>query len=364
MYVVTNRKVNKRKEGLEVFGDTPNPVGPNELRLVKVTKQGSRYETELLDDKLTLTEVRELKRRFGLDIDEREDWFASLRVACEIMEQAVRDKRHLLIYVHGYNNDLKDVLDTAEALEALYGVIVVPFSWPANGGGPVSGTMAYLDDKQDARVSMDALNRFFAKVHFYHEKLTKARRSELWLRAVEEDEHRDNRGAVRERFSELLHEDCTVTLNLMCHSMGNYVLKYALQPSAAASSKLIFENVSLVAADANNEDHQTWVERIQVRNRLYIVINENDYALAWARRKPGVEQRARLGHYLKNLIARNAHYIDITRADAVGNAHGYFTGGPVESNAALKALFQAAFQGGRAEEQLAYSADINAYRLT
>jgi hypothetical protein len=46
-------------------------VGPNELRLVKVTKQGSHYTTELLTDKLTQAEVRELKRRHALDIDER-----------------------------------------------------------------------------------------------------------------------------------------------------------------------------------------------------------------------------------------------------------------------------------------------------
>ncbi|HSO84673.1 alpha/beta hydrolase [Thiocapsa sp.] len=179
MFVVTNRKVNTRKEGLDLFGDTPNTVGPNELRLVKVTKQGSHYTTELLADRLTQAEVRELKRRHALDIDERADWYASLRVACDLMEQAAREKRHLLVYVHGYNNDMKDVLGTAEALQAIYNVIVLPFSWPANGGGAVSGTAAYLD-------------------------------------------------------------------------MGNYVLKYALRPSAAAAAKLIFDNVSLVAADANN----------------------------------------------------------------------------------------------------------------
>jgi esterase/lipase superfamily enzyme len=363
MYVVTNRKVNGREKGLKVFGDTPNPVGPNELRLVKVTKRESDYETELLDDQLTKTEVRSLKKRYDLDIDEREDWFASLRVACDLMEQAASEKRHLLIYVHGYNNDMRDVLSTAEAIEALYGVIVVPFSWPANGGGAISGTLAYRDDQRDARVSMDALNRFLAKVHFYHEKLTEARRRAAWQRAVNEDANRGNRDAIRKRYSELLYADCKITLNLLCHSMGNYVLKYALRPGAADAAKLIFDNVSLVAADANNEDHPTWVERIQVRNRLYVVINENDFALAWARRKPGAEQRARLGHYLKNLVARNAYYLDVTRAEDVGNAHNYFTGEPVERNRALKDLFQAAFAGGRAEESLQYAADTNVYRL-
>jgi esterase/lipase superfamily enzyme len=364
MYVVTNRKVNTRKEGLDLFGDTPNTVGPNELRLVKVTKQGSHYTTELLADRLTQAEVRELKRRHALDIDERADWYASLKVACELMEQAAREKRHLLIYVHGYNNDMRDLMGTAGALEALYDVIVVPFSWPANGGGTVTGTAAYLEDKRDARVSMDALNRFLGKVGFYLETLTEARRRVFWEQATADDQGRGNRGAIQARYAHLLDEDCKVTVNLMCHSMGNYVLKYALQPSAAASAKLIFDNVSLVAADANNENHQSWIERIQVRNRLYVVINENDFALGWARRKPGQEQGPRLGHYLKNLTARNTRYLDITHADAVGNAHGYFAGEPVARNARLKTLFKDAFEGGRAEDRLPYAADINAYRLS
>ncbi|MBK1721739.1 alpha/beta hydrolase [Thiocystis violacea] len=365
MYVVTNRKLyegRNRRDGLEVFGDEPSEKGPNELRLVSVTKQAGGYETEPLDAKpLTRTEVRELKRRYRLDIDERADWYASLRVACDLMDRAAREKKHLLVFVHGYNNDMSDVLGTAEAIEALYDVIVVPFSWPANGGGLLSGTTAYLSDKRDARVSMDALNRFFEKIQLYHGKLTEARRSELWEQALAE--HPDNPSRAQEHFSELLYGDCKVTVNLLCHSMGNYVLKYALRPSSAMARNLVFDNVALVAADTNNLEHASWVEAIQTRNRLYITINEDDLALGWSRRKPGEEQLERLGQYLKNLEARNAWYVDVTGAEAVGNAHGYFTGTPVTGNATLKAFFTAAFEGGRAEAVLRYESDINAYRL-
>lgn len=362
MYVVTNRQVNPRRSGLRIFGKTPNDSGPNELRLVEVVRQGSDYQVALLKDRLTRTEVRELKQRHALDLDERGEWYASLRVACELMERAAREQRHLLVFVHGYNNDMKDVLETAEALEALYNVIVVPFSWPANGGGPVSGTSAYLRDKQDARASMDALNRFIEKVGQYHELLTRPRRDRLWQQAQAEDDERGNFEGMHARFSDLLAQDCQVKLSLMCHSMGNYVLKYALQPGAAAARTLIFDNVALVAADTNHDGHATWVERIQVRNRLYIVINENDFALNWSRRKPGDAQRVRLGHYLRNLVARNAYYIDVTHARGVGNSHGYFRDKPVEQNPALRDLFHAAFEGGRAEEALVFAPNLNVYR--
>jgi hypothetical protein len=86
--------------------------------------------------------------------------------------------------------------------------------------------------------------------------------------------------------------------------------------------------------------------------------------LAWSRRKPGGEQLERLGAHLKNLVARNARYIDVTGAQGVGNAHSYFAGGPVDRNAALKTFFAAAFEGGRGEDALRYAADVNAYRVS
>ena len=363
MFVVTNREIKnpKRYTGLDIFGPRPNPKGPNELRIIEITKQGDDYLTEPVPDRLKIDEARALKRSFRLDIDERQVRHGSLRLACEIMRQAAQQQRHVLVYVHGYNNDMSDVVKTVEEIEALYKVIVLPFSWPADGGGVVSGTTAYLNDKQDARASMDALNRFLEKLQFFHSKLVQARKDELWEKAS--GAFPTNHTAAQQRFAELLDADCKVSLNMLCHSMGNYVLKYALRPTQAASKQLIFDNISLVAADDNNEAHAAWVEQLQVRNRLYITINENDFALEWSRRKPGDEQKARLGRYLKQLTARNARYIDVTGAEAVNNAHNYFTGKPVQRNAALKTLFSQALEGGRAEEGLDYAVDINAYRL-
>jgi esterase/lipase superfamily enzyme len=365
MYVVTNREIRspRRYQGLDIFGSEPNPKGPNELRIVEVTPDGAGgYIAEPVPDELTLREARALRRAYRMDIDERIYRYGSLRVACSLMEQARTERRHVLVYVHGYNNDMHDVVRTCEALEALYGVIVLPFSWPANGGGVVAGTAAYLNDKQDARASMDALNRFLGKLQFFHEKLTEARKDELWAQAAVE--HPDNPSAAQQRFAELLDADCQITLNMLLHSMGCYLLKYALRPSSAASRELIFDNITLAAADANNAAHEVWVEELRVRNRLYITINENDFALEWSRRKPGDEQLARLGDYLLNLIATNARYLDVTRADAVGNAHNYFTGEPVQRNQGLKGMFFRALTGGRAEDRdMTFESDVNAYRL-
>ncbi|MFV0278994.1 MAG: alpha/beta hydrolase, partial [Parahaliea sp.] len=287
--------------------------------------------------------------------------YASLKVACELFERARKEQRHLLFFVHGYNNDMGDILRTARKLEKLYGVIVVPFSWPANGGGAVSGTLSYLSDKDDARTSATAFQRATGLIYKYHTLLTQGLQARLLKQAC--DKHPDNGEQIQALFTRLLERECKVTLNLLCHSMGNYLAKYAICPSGSALRELVFDNVALVAADTNNLNHKNWVDNFQTRNRLYVVINENDAALKWSRRKPGEEQLARLGQYTRNLDATNANYIDLTPSKGVGSDHSYFKDKPVAGNAALKRMFRLMFDGGSAEDNLNYHADRNLYRL-
>jgi hypothetical protein len=370
MVVITNRRIYDEAQGLDKFGKKPaekilNEHGANELRLLTVAKNKNAkgYTVKLLKDKLSKAEVERLKKTYQIDIDSSVAWYSSLLVACDLMVQARRENKNILLYVHGYNNDLGDILETAERMEALYNVIVVVFSWPANGGGPVSGTAAYLSDKRDARASCDALNACIHKIDEYHRLLTEGWQKKLWKNAGRK--FPNNPSAAQEYFSRMLDKDCKVSLSLVCHSMGNYLLKKAvLATGRAPATQLVFDNISLVAADANNEGHEAWVGRLKVRNRLYVVINENDFALAWSRRKPGEEQLARLGHYLKNLSACHARYIDVTHVKGVGNSHGYFQWAPDRDTemAVLKPLFSALFEGGVVEETLHYCADIKAYR--
>jgi len=361
MYVVTNRSMKRSAKGLDAFGSVPSSRGPNELRIVRVVRKSGHYDVELLRDRLTRQCVRDLSDDYDLALDVDGPWHASLQLACDLFSRARREKKHILVFVHGYNNDVEDVLQTAMELERQYNVIVLPFTWPANGGGALAGTAAYLDDKQDARASAGALNRFIGKLKNHHELLTRGRRKQFMDKA--EMRFPQNPERARQYYMQLIDRDCRVSINLLCHSMGNYLLKYALKPGNSALAQLVFDNVSLVAADANNKDHAAWLERVQVRNRVCVVINENDSALKWSRRKPGQQQLARLGHYLKNLVAENTFYIDVTGAGHVGDEHSYFRGKAVRKNSRLAGLFASLFEGGKAETALAYRADINAYVL-
>ena len=167
MYVITNRKLREEK-GLGVFGETPNSNGPLELRLLKVLRRDDTWQTSEVDDLLFVDEVKSLKKKFNLNIDVTQEWHGSLRVACELFERSREEKKSILLFVHGYNNDVEDVLITAAKLEETHGVIAVPFTWPANGGGALTGTIAYKSDKSDARASEGALNRTVEKIQFFH----------------------------------------------------------------------------------------------------------------------------------------------------------------------------------------------------
>lgn len=359
MYFITNRQIDTSKRGYAKFTKHPNEKGPNELQAVEINGVNPP-QIKLLNDRLSKIEVKRFKTKFKLDLDENEPHYASLKVACHVFEQARRQCKNVLLYVHGYNNDIEDVYATARELEKLYGVIVVTFTWPANGGGALSGTLSYLADKRDARASQDALNRCIDLVGKYHNMLTLSARKELEQRANKK--FPSNPTKQREHLSELLKRDCDLSVSMLCHSMGNYVLKHAMASELAESRKLIFDNVILAAADANNENHRDWVEALQVRKSVFITINENDYALSWSRRKPGEQQKARLGHYLRKLNSPNALYVDFTREKAVNNSHSYFDRKTIGSNKGVQRFFLKAFSGNNVMPYLQFEAHNNTYR--
>lgn len=159
-----------------------------------------------------------------------------------------------------------------------------------------------------------------------------------------------------------MNKRCPFTINLMLHSMGNYLFKHLLGSTTYNANHLLFDNVVMVAADTNNEDHAQWVDRIQCRNRLYITINERDSALMASRMKMGEQQKARLGHYTRKLDSRTAIYVDFTDQPQVGDSHAYFEGDSI-ANKKVAAFFHTVLNGGTGESAAHFDAALNLYRL-
>jgi hypothetical protein len=163
MYIVTNRSVDETRDSKhESFGKKP-AEGPNELRLAEATRKGNHWQIEILPDQIT----PEMATSVGLNPDH--SYPASAYVARSLIGELMpggssrNSGKNLLLFVHGYNNDMTDILDRAERLEQTYNVEVIVFSWPANGGG-LHGVLSYRSDKADAIASVGAFNRVLEKL--------------------------------------------------------------------------------------------------------------------------------------------------------------------------------------------------------
>lgn len=359
MYIVTNRTVDESKHTeSEAFGSKPIE-GPNELRLAEASRRRNRWHIDILPDQITPQMAK------SVDLNPDNTYPASAYVARKLIERsghgagARPNGRNLLLFVHGYNNDMTDVLDRAERLEQNFGVEVIVFSWPANGGG-LHGVLSYKSDKRDALASVGAFNRVLEKlealVSDFHAQYV------MDLEARAEARFADNAAAWDRYFAKEVEKHCPFTVNLMLHSMGNYLYKHLLGSSVYSGDRLLFDNVVMLAADTNNENHAEWVDRIPYRNRLYITINENDGALKASRLKMGEQQKARLGHYLRRLDSRVATYIDVTSQPHVGDSHAYFEESPLK-NAKVLDFFKASLNGTVAEKPTRYDPSRNVHRL-
>ncbi len=354
MFIVTNRAVRPNAKGLSRLGDEPNEKGPNELRLVEATKSGGAWKIDILPDTLDA----KMKKEVGL-AGAPDPVYASAYAARKILRRVRKEKKNLLFFVHGYNNNIEAVLNRAQGFEDRYGVEVIAFSWPANGGG-VKGVVSYKADKRDARASIGGLDRALARMdellRIFHEQLVEE------IHALAKQKFPDDGEARDQYFAAELDKGCPFTINMALHSMGNYLYKCMLESSVYRGDLLLFDNVVMVAADTNNHDHATWVDRIRSRRRVYITINEDDSALMASRMKAGESQLARLGHFPHNLNSKQAVYVDFTSAPYVGKSHAYFEGTPLR-NSAVRRFFREALNGERAEEKLTYLPARGAWRV-
>lgn len=354
MFVVTNRRIRSGKSGVDRFGKEPNEKGPHELRIFEAKKKGSDWRIQVLRDQAS----RKQRQEVGLPLTGKV--WASQYVAEVLLKRVREEGKHILFFIHGFNNDIEAVLERAQDLERHYDVEVVAFSWPANGGG-AKGVASYKSDKRDARASVGAVYRFLEKAQGLLRVANTRELVKIHERAqAEHPNDPERQHAFITRASEMT---CPIKVSLLLHSMGNYLFKQIQKSDVFDKHHMLFDNVVLAAADTNNEDHASWVDRIRCRKRVYVTINEDDGALLASRIKAGDNQKARLGHYLHGLHSSHAVYVDVTDGPKVGRDHAYFEGDPVkDKNGSLHKFFRSAFHGERAEQHLEYRPSSRTWR--
>lgn len=183
------------------------------------------------------------------------------------------DEVDTLIFIHGFNVSFKQALESAAKLkdrynklsDGLYNPNVFVFSWPSNGQ-----STEYFNDRYDAEISGYAFARGLMKLS-------------LFLRTTPE-------GVA-----------CKQKINLIAHSMGNYVLRNALQQakkiSDSAPLNRIFDNIILTAADEDNDafEFDYKLARLpDLAQRITVYFNNGDLALNISDHTKG--NLDRLGH--------------------------------------------------------------------
>ncbi len=124
---------------------------------------------------------------------------------------------------------------------------------------------------------------------------------------------------------------------LLCHSMGNEVLKGSLAVYEGGLSVDLFSTIIMAAPEVDLQGHADWVSDIDFAGSTYVMINSQDFVLKPVKRLLG---KARLGLTLvhpdgrREPLANNANYI-IT--DAATAWHRFYI---ERRSAALAGLFK------------------------
>lgn len=168
---------------------------------------------------------------------ERNDKDSYTEIMNEEFFQRLKDlpeNTQLLFYLHGFNNNMEPhVFENAQKLQSLINtrspdlVYVIPIIWPCDDDSAIAFIDDYWDDQDAADASGPAFSRLIGKF-------------DKWRRDKKQQEI-----------------PCLKRINILAHSMGNRVLKNALNDWASkyASGDMpqLFRNVFMIAADVKND---------------------------------------------------------------------------------------------------------------
>ena len=298
IYFATNRKPN-RKVNTTDFGKVFSEDGIANLRFGRAEFiEDNSFRLQLEPEKLVPDD-----RKFG--IDHKKSNLGSQRVFSKLRQEMQEQNKDTIIFIHGYNVSFREGLEAAKGMTENFaeiadgrGVNVALFSWPSDGS--MFPWLAYASDRRDAAASGPAFARGILKmVDFLHSATRK--------------------------------EACKQRLHLFAHSMGNYVLRHALQEiirqTGGCPSK-VFENIFLVAAD-EDDDAFEYDHKLKFLPKLgklvHVYFNREDVALAVSDKTKGNPDRlGEDGPRASYRVPSKVVQVDCTRVVRGVSEHGYY----------------------------------------
>ena len=191
----------------------------------------------------------------------------SFAVFAELQQIMKVQNRDTLIFIHGYNTGFTKALsDTARLIDCLtaatpdaYEPNVIAYCWPS-----ADELLEYPRDRKEAEASAPGLARAIQKYFTFMQQ-----------------QKDGQKGKPKQKRS----ERCNKSVHLLCHSMGNYLFRYALQSLASdnAQPSAMFREALLMAADEDNDafdDNDKLLPLFRMARRITVYFNKDDEALA------------------------------------------------------------------------------------
>ena len=256
------------------------------------------------------------------------------------VEASEYKRKPWLVFLHGFHQDPWETVEKARLLETIHGVNVVLFAWPSRPR-PVNAFDVdnILDELTEyiknpvfaVRPSLKGilLGETIKLLKDFAGNYRPARRNA-------EKSTTDFYAALELLKKHLLPKIRKNQLNLVVHSMGNYLLQKTLEHNNGLP--LAFHNIVSHQADVKASNHASWMPMLSAysQHRLYITVNVLDYVLAASNmlhKINGVRDRERLGHSVRikpdgiyqGYIQNTAQYLDFTDGYGVDVKHEIFT---------------------------------------
>jgi esterase/lipase superfamily enzyme len=254
---------------------------------------------------LTETQMRDIGL-LGEAVDRRKPPSRLLFEELHAAGNKAKTEAHILVFVHGFNNDLQGALTTMADLHKLYVEPkdspverIVMFTWPARGE-----LQKYRDDARDAVKSGYAMARSFQLMTgFFHDLIMEAYK-----------ERKDPEKAL-----------CGQKIHLMCHSMGNRVFESMLDELQRKGIRphSVFGEILLMAADVDDDSMapgKALSTAIQLGERVHVYYHNGDQALGISERtKNAFNRLGRWGVRRTIELPDDVYQADVTYINDVKN---------------------------------------------
>jgi len=324
LLLITNRRKNKTSKYPEKYYiEEPRLEGAGTTEMAMLNRKKKDYSIEPIAD----TESGEANR------EKRISTIESFLLDC------IKDEYDCVFYIHGYGKTFVQSIEQAVEIRNRYSnASVITFSWPAKEKEVLAVHIRerYEEIQEIAKASIDALKEMFSDL-----------------------------GQAVKR----LPANKTISINLIIHSLGNYMLEHLIRREPNLDLKM-FDNIIHNQADVDISTHVQWIEKVIPKKKVYITANKHDSVLLISQMIHQEDMDDRLGdsihiHYAEKDRAENAIYVDFTIAKDVMYHHQLFGLNAVDDNNYIRSFFERVFSGkdGVKGESFEWSKEFKCYEM-